>query len=126
MDQPGGDWLHLAGIALIMAGILRFFDALWALLLPSHLEGAIFRHSTKSYGWIYLLVAIILCFSGLSVVARAQFARWIGVIAAAIGGISAIWWMPYYSVWSLAFVGMCIFVIYALVAHGKQESVAIR
>jgi len=65
-------------------------------------------------------VAIILCLSGLSVIARYHFARWIGVIAAAIGGIGAIWLMPSYLIWSLAYLGVCIFVIYALLVDGGQ------
>lgn len=46
---------------------------------------------------------------------------WIGIFAAAIGSITAIWWMPFYPIWSLAYIGICIFVIYGLVAHGSRE-----
>ena len=52
---------------------------------------------------------------------RSQFARWVGVIAAAVGSISAIWWIPYYPVWSLVYIFMGILVIYGLVAHGERE-----
>jgi hypothetical protein len=122
MEERRRDWILLAGIALMLAGILRLFNALWAVVLPTRLEGAVFGHNIKPHVWVYLVVAIVLCCSGLSVMARFQFARWIGIIGATIGGISAVWWMPYYPVWSLVFVGVCIFVIYALVAHGKRES----
>ena len=40
-----------------------------------------------------------------------------GVIAAAVGSISAIWWIPYYAVWSLVYIFMGILVIYGLAAH---------
>ena len=52
------------GIMLFLAGIWEFFDAIWAFsyhgVLPANLEGAIFGHSPKTYGWVDLIVAAIL------------------------------------------------------------------
>ncbi len=39
-------------------------------------------------------------------------------VAGAIGAISAIWWMPYYPVWSLTYIALGVIVIYALAAYG--------
>lgn len=68
MEERGEGWLLFAGIALLIAGIMRIFDAIWAFTyhgaLPSNLEGAIFGHSLKTYGWVYLVVGIILAVSG--------------------------------------------------------------
>jgi hypothetical protein len=128
MEEPGGGWLLFAGIALMVAGVMRIFDAIWAFryhgVLPSNLEAAIFGHSLKTYGWIYLIVAIVMILAGVGVMARSQIARWIGIVAAAILGISAIWWMPYYPIWSLTYIGICFFIIYGLAVHGGGESLA--
>jgi len=56
------------------------------------------------------------------VVAGSQLSRWIGVFAGAVLAISAIWWMPYYPIWSLTYVGIGMAVIYALVAYGGREA----
>ncbi len=73
MDERGSGWLAFAGIMLIIEGVMRFFDAIWAFsyhgVLPTDLEGAIFGHSLKTYGWVYLVVAIILLLSGFGVFA---------------------------------------------------------
>jgi hypothetical protein len=66
-------------------------------------------------------VAVLLFFTGAGVLTRSQLARWIGVFAGAIGAISAIWWVPYYPIWSLLYVGVSIVVIFALVAYGGRE-----
>jgi hypothetical protein len=123
VEERGRDWVVLAGVALMLTGILRFFDALWAFVLPTKVKDAVISQSVTTHGWIYLVVAIVLFCSGLSIMVRSQFARWIGIMGGAIGGISAVWWMPYHPVWSLAFVGVCIFVIYSLVTHWERESV---
>ena len=78
-------------------------------------------HSLTTYGWVWLFIAIILFGSGAAVMVRSQFARWIGIIAGALGAVSAIWWMPYYPVWSLVYIFIGILVIYALAAHGGRE-----
>lgn len=129
MEERGYGWLVFAGIMLIVAGIMRFFDSIWAFsyhgVLPANLEGAIFGHSLKTYGWVYLIVAIIMFLAGLGVFVRSQLARWIGVVAAAIGGISAIWWMPFYPIWSLTYILIAALVIYGLIAHGEREEVVV-
>ncbi len=95
-------------------------------MLPSNLEHAIFGHSLTTYGWVYLIVAIILIASAGGVIARSQFSRWIGIIAGAVMAISAIWWMPYYPVWSLLYVLVGVLVVYGLAVYGGRESVTPR
>ncbi len=123
----GGGWLAFAGIALMVAGVMRLFDAIWAWRVNANtnlhedLQDALFGRSISTYGWLWLVVAIILFLSGLAVMSRNQLARWIGVFAGAVAAISAIWWIPYYPVWSLVYIGIGILVIYALVAYGGRE-----
>ena len=64
MEQKGDGWLIFAAIVLGIAGIMRIFDAIWAFryhgVIPENLQGAIFGHSLKTYGWVYLVVGIVL------------------------------------------------------------------
>ena len=104
---------------------MRVFDAIWAFryhgVLPQHLEGAIFGHSLTTYGWVWLIVAAVYFIGAWLIFAGSQVGRWFGVVAAAIGALSAIWWMPYYPVWSLVYIGLAGFVIYALIVHASER-----
>jgi hypothetical protein len=126
MNDRGDGWILFAAIVLGVAGIMRVFDAIWAFsyhgVLPENLEGAIFGHSLKTYGWVYLVVGVVLILCAFAVLGRSQIARWIGVAAGAIGAVSAVWWMPYYPIWSLTYVALGVFVIYALAAHGERTA----
>jgi len=51
-----------------------------------------------------------------------SIARWIGIVAAALGAISAIILVPYYPVWSLIYIALAVMVIYGLSAHFDQET----
>ncbi len=128
MEQKGDGWLIFAAIVLGIAGIMRIFDAIWAFryhgVIPENLQGAIFGHSLKTYGWVYLAVGIVLILCAFGVVARSQVSRWIGMIAGVIAAVSAVWWMPYYPVWSITYVGIGVLVVYGLAAYGSREVVA--
>jgi hypothetical protein len=126
MDEETSGWLTFAGVVLMVGGIMRLFDAIWAFsyhgTLPSNLENALFGHSLKTYGWLWLIVAIVLFVSGIGVMVRSQVSRWIGIVAGAILAVSAIWWMPYYPVWSFVYIAIGVLVIYALAAHGQRAT----
>ncbi len=128
MDEEGEGWLVFAAIVLGVAGIMRVFDAIWAFhyqgMLPQNFENAIFGHSLKPYGWVYLIVAAILIICAGGVMARSQLSRWIGIFAGAVLSISAIWWMPFYPVWSLTYIFVGILVVYGLAVYGGRESAA--
>ncbi len=116
-------WLVFSGIMLMVAGIMRFFDSIWAFAykgaLPENLQNAVFGDSLRTYAWTWLAVAVVLFLCGIGVMVHNQLARWVGVAAGAITTISAVWWMPYYPVWSLVYAGIGIVVIYALVTRAR-------
>ena len=124
--EPGFSWLFFAGTILGIAGIMRLFDAIWAFrydgVVPDDLEGAILGTSLTSYGWLWLIVGVVLIVCSFAVLNRSQFARWIGIIAGALLSISALAWMPYYPVWSLVYILAGFLVVYGLAVYGGRVS----
>jgi hypothetical protein len=126
MDEKGQGWIIFASVVLVVAGVMRIFDSIWAFryhgAVPQNLQDALLGHSLRTYGWLYLIVGIVLILCGFGVVAGSQISRWIGIFAGGIGMITAIWWMPYYPIWSLAYVAVFTLVIYALAAYGGPSA----
>src|SRR5262245_35713124 len=91
---PGRGWLIFAGTVLGIAGIMRIIDALWAFgykgSLPDDLKDSLLGDDLSHYGWVWLIAGAIMFIASFLVVLQVQFARWIGLIAAALGAISAI------------------------------------
>jgi hypothetical protein len=123
-DEEGYGWLFFAGTVLGLAGVLRIFDAIWAFgyngALPENLQDGVLGSSLTSYAWTFLIVGIILLVASVMILSRSQIARWVGYIAATIGALSAITWMPYYPIWSLMYVGIAVMVFYALARYGGR------
>ncbi|HET7490064.1 MAG TPA: hypothetical protein VFJ85_19225 [Acidimicrobiales bacterium] len=124
-EQKRDGWLFFAGTILGIAGIMRLFDAAWAFgyhgALPDKLQDGLLGENLQNYGWLWLMVGIVLLLTSFLVVSRSQLARWVGIVGAVIGGVSAVAWMPYYPVWSLVYVGMAVLVIYALSVYGARD-----
>jgi hypothetical protein len=79
--------------------------------------------------WIWLVIGIVLIAAGALVMGPSdrpsgEVSRWIGIIAAALGAISAMFLVPYYPVWSLIYIAIAIMVIYGLFAHYGEKATA--
>lgn len=129
MSRSG--WLTFSAVVLIIAGIMRVIDSIWAFsyhgALPDGLQGALLGHSLATYGWIWLVTGVILIAAGallfgLSDQPAAEVSRWVGIVAASLGAISAMFVMPYYPVWSLVYVIIAVMVVYGLSAHYGDNS----
>jgi hypothetical protein len=124
--EPPSGWLVFAGTILGIAGIMRIFDGIWAFrydgVVPDELEGALLGTSLSTYGWLWLIVGIVLILCSFAVLSRSQLARWIGIFAGAVLAISAIWWIPYYPGWALVYILLGVLVVYGLTAHGDRPS----
>ncbi len=125
-EAKGSGWLFFAGTVLGLAGVMRIVDSLWAFsykgALPEALKDGVLGSNLKNYAWAWLFVGIVLIASSVLVLARSQFARWVGFIAATIMAVSAMAWMPYYPVWSLTYIGIAVLTFYALARHGGREA----
>jgi hypothetical protein len=125
-ETQGSGMLFFAGTMLGLAGIMRIIDSIWAFsykgALPDGLRDGALGSNLKNYAWLWLAVGVILLVSSGFVLVRSQFARWVGLFAAAIAGISAITWMPYYPIWSLTYIAIAVTVFYALARYGGPEA----
>jgi len=129
VDLDSGErdpWIIFAATVLGLAGVMRVLDAIWAFgfkgSLPENLEDGILGSNIKTYAWTWLVVGVILLVSSVLLLGHSQIARWVGFVAAAVVGLTAMAWMPYYPVWSLMYVTGAVLVFYALVRHGGREA----
>jgi len=122
---PGTGWLFFAGTVLGLAGLMRIVDSIWAFsyngALPENLQDAVFGHDLTTYAWVWLIVGLVLLASSFMIIVRSQVARWVGYVAATVGALSALTWMPYYPIWSMTYIGIMVLAFYALAQHGGRE-----
>jgi hypothetical protein len=121
-------WLSFAAAVLIVSGLYKILDALWAFKYDEERSGevstVVFERDLQSWGVVWLVVGVLLVAAGLTVVTGAQWARWFGIVAASATAVAALSWIYYQPLWTILSVTLSLVVVYALVFHGGSDVVA--
>jgi len=116
-------WAGFAGVMLIMIGVMDFIQGLVAVANDTFYvvgEEWVFEFDTTTWGWIHMILGVVLVVSGIGIFSGNVAARTVGVIMAALAAIVNFAWLPYFPVWSIVVIAMCIAIIWALTAHGRD------
>jgi hypothetical protein len=116
-------WTIFAAVMLIMNGAWNVIAGLVALFQGEfYLVGReyIFEFNVTAWGWVHLILGVVMFMAGTALFRAAAWARTVGVILAVISGIASFAWLPHYPVWGALMIASAIFVIWALTAHGED------
>jgi len=116
-------WAGFAGVMLIMIGIFDAIQGLVALFNDEFFvvtQEWVFEFDITTWGWIQLILGVVLIASGVGIFSGNVAARTIGVIVAGLAAIVNFAWLPYYPIWSIIVIAICVSVIWALTAHGRD------
>jgi hypothetical protein len=81
-----------------------------------------FKLDTTAFGWIHLLMGLLLVGAGWALFARRS---WAGVAAIVLAGLSAIanfFFIPYYPFWSIVVIALDVWVIWSLTRPGAVDT----
>lgn len=116
-------WTAFAGIMMVVQGMWWIIAGLVAIFEDTFFvvtQDWIFKFDVTTWGWIHLLLGLVVLFAGYGLFVAATWARVVGVVVAAIAGVVAFSWMPYYPVWGAVFIAVSIAVIWAITVHGED------
>jgi hypothetical protein len=116
-------WAGFAGVMLVIIGVMDIIQGLVALIEDEFFvitQEWVFEFDVTAWGWIHLIAGVILIASGIGIFSGNVAARTVGVIVAGIAAIANFAWLPYFPVWSIIIIAICIAVIWALTAHGRD------
>jgi hypothetical protein len=126
-QKQGSDWaagwISFAGFMMILLGSFHAVAGLVGIIDDQFYVSTqkyIFQFDRTTWGWIHLLVGIIVVLAGFGVFSGALWARIVGVILAVVSAIAAFAWLPYYPIWGIAIIVVAIAVIWALTMHGRE------
>ena len=116
-------WTAFAGIMMVISGIWWIISGLVAIASDTFYivgEEYIFQFDATTWGWIHLLVGILVLVAGFYLFTGAVWARTIGVIIAVLMALIAFAWLPWYPIWAILFIAVSVFIIWALTVHGHD------
>jgi hypothetical protein len=108
--------MMMSGAFQALAGLVALFEDEFYVATPNYL----LQLDATTWGWIHLLLGVLVVIASFAVLAGRIWGRVIGVILAALSALANFAFIPYYPVWSLVVITLDVFVIWALTAHGRD------
>lgn len=128
--QSVSGWTAFAAVLMIFGGAMAFLEGISAIAhdqLFVTTRNYVFSFSLTGWGWIHLILGIIILLAGVALLATgAMWARVIGVILAGFGALANFLWIPHYPFWAIVLVAINIFIIWALCTDNHHHTAATR
>ena len=127
MEERVSGWKLFAGIMLMIVGFLNVFDGLVAITQANYIRrntGGVLplSNNVKNWGWVELIVGVIVVLAAFGVLSGATWARIVGIIVASLNLMFQFAYLGHNEFWGFTMIVIDILVIYGLAAHGGRES----
>ena len=112
-----------AGVVLVLGGIFQALVGIAALANDNYLvvtQDYAFRFDVTSWGWIHLVLGLVVLAAGVGIFSGSVVARTIGVFVAVLSAGVHFMFMPYQPIWSAIVIALDVAIIWALTAHGRD------
>lgn len=112
-----------ASVMLMIVGSFQFFAGLVGIINNESFvigQEYVFKFDTTVWGWIHLLLGVLVFLAGLGLLQGATWARVAAVVVASISAIANFLWLPYQPWWSIIIITIDVFIIWAVTVHGRD------
>jgi hypothetical protein len=116
-------WIAFAGVIMIMIGVFEAVDGIVGILDDNFYVATqhyTYELSTTAWGWIHLILGIVVVLAGIGLFTGNIAARIVAVALAVLSAVANFLWLPYYPVWSIIVIALNVTVIWAIMAHGGE------
>ncbi|MFB7467824.1 hypothetical protein ACFCZ1_30775 [Streptomyces sp. NPDC056224] len=106
-----------AGVLLLVDGAFAIIKGITSIAedeVYTRLGAYVFKFDVTAWGWIHLILGIILVVVGIGVLKEAGWARALGVAFAACSIVLNFMWLPYTPFWAILSIAIDVFIIWAL------------
>jgi hypothetical protein len=110
--------LLLIGTFQVIAGLVAIFDDNFYVVAPNYT----FDLDASAWGWIHLILGILLVVTGYFLFARAAWAGIVALVLAVLAAVENFFFIPYYPFWSILVIALCVWVIWALTRPGVMRA----
>lgn len=117
-------WIFFAAIMMVVSG---FFDIIWGIVGIARDEvfiggpkGNVINLDYTTWGWINLILGIVMVLAGLGLLTGAIWASIIAIVLAVLSAIGNLLVIGAYPVWSVIVITLDVLVIYAISVHSGE------
>lgn len=118
-------WTVFAAVLMIFGGAMTILEGIAAIAKDDvfvSTRNYAFQFSLTGWGWVHLILGIVIFLAGCSLFSGALWARFVGVVLAGLAMIANFLWLPHYPLWAIVLIAINLFIIWALCAGPHRES----
>jgi hypothetical protein len=122
-------WIGFAGLMLLILGAIDFFEGLIAVIRGEYYaftsQGLII-FDTTTWGWLAMIMGVILFLVGLGLTGGAGWARWVAIVLLVVNLLGNLGWVgsSEHQIWALTVVALEVIVLFALTARWSDAGAA--
>ncbi|MEV7796907.1 hypothetical protein [Streptomyces sp. NPDC087512] len=120
-SDTGSAWASggvvFAGVLMLVEGVFGVFNGIAAIAADdvyASVGDYVFKFSLTSWGWIHLVLGVLVFLTGLGILRGAAWARGLGVGLVALAVVLQFMWLPYHPLWAIISIGVGVFIIWSL------------
>ncbi|HVQ18086.1 MAG TPA: hypothetical protein VMT27_03500 [Actinomycetes bacterium] len=117
-------WIAFAGVMMVLLGTFHAIQGLVALFQDEYFlvakSGLTVHVDYTAWGWVHLILGIIIAGAGFALFTGKTWARALGVVIVMISAVVNIGFLAAYPIWSVLMIAVDILVIWALIVHGAE------
>jgi hypothetical protein len=128
-DQPVSSWalggIAFAGTIMVLIGFFQAIAGLTAIIDEQFYvvtRNYAFDIDVTAWGWIHLIIGVIVFLTGLFLFRRSAVAGAVAVVLAMLSAIANFFFIPYYPIWSLVVIALNVWVIWSLTRPGAVRA----
>ncbi|MET0512689.1 MAG: hypothetical protein ABW135_13520 [Thermoleophilaceae bacterium] len=127
-DQQPSGWaiggLVFAAVVIILIGLFQVIAGLAAIIDDEFFlvtRNYTFDLDTSAWGWIHLLLGVLLLFAGWGLFTGAAWAVVTAIVLAGLSALANFFFIPYYPFWAILVIALDVWVIWSLTRPGVIE-----
>src|ERR1700712_3884011 len=124
--EPTGwlGWVTFGGIVMVMVGFFGIIEGIAALFREQVFlvakSGLLVSVNFTTWGWVHLVLGLLVASVGCGVLAGQTWARILGVGLVMVNAVVNLAFLAASPAWSVIAISLDVLVIYALIAHGRE------
>ena len=114
-----------AAVMMMIIGLFQLIVGLAALLRSSFYvvtDSYIFSYDITAWGWVHLVLGVLVGLTGIALVAGQTWARITGIVLVGLSALGNFLFIPYQPMWSLLIIVLDVAVIWALAVQLRESS----
>ena len=128
-EEPVSGWavgaIAFAGCLVLLIGFFQVIAGLAAIIDDDFFvvtRNYTFDLDTTAWGWLHLLLGLVLVATGFGLFARQAWAGVTAIFLASLSAVANFFFIPYYPFWAIVVIALDIWVIWALTRPGAIQT----